>query len=248
MVGITQDDAMILTQCADHAPDGIFGSDSSSTPRSGSYGAGELSGVGTMISGLRPSPPASVAADGIVASLNAGPVMVARPGIGVAVTLLPEASVASVALAAALHAPVMTDVPKEEMAGSVAPGGSCGDSIPVVPTALLASTVLLGTAAAIPVVGHVMIVPMVLPEIVAGVTGMNWMAPNGLGGLAPTVGIVVPGTAAGDITGMAGDVVRSASPLGADVDPTCAKVELLPNQTMTAAVMKTKLRIGTSCV
>jgi ketosteroid isomerase-like protein len=44
------------------------------------YGAGELSGVGTMICGLRLPPPASVAADGIVASLNAGPVMVARPG------------------------------------------------------------------------------------------------------------------------------------------------------------------------
>jgi hypothetical protein len=187
-----------------------------------------------MISGLRPDALASVAADGIVASLNAGPVMMARPGIG-AVTLLPKASVAFVVLAAELHAPVVTDVPKEEMAGGVAPGGSCGGSIPVVGSALLAS-VPPGTAAAIPVVGHVMIVPIAPPEIVAGVPGMNWMAPNGLGGLAPTVSIV-PGTAAGD-------VVRIAGALVADVDPTCARVELLPSQTMTAAVMKTKLRIG----
>jgi hypothetical protein len=188
-----------------------------------------------MISGLRPAALASVAADGIVASLNAGPVMVARPGIGI-VTLLPKASVASVVLAAELHAPVMTDVPNEEMVGGVAPGGSCGGSIPVVGSALLASTVPLGTAAAIPVVGHVMIVPMAPPEIVAGVPGMGWMAPNGLAGLAPTVGIV-PGTAAGDIVCIAGA-------LGADVDPTCAKVELQANKTMAAAVMKTKLRIG----
>src|SRR5512140_2108917 len=103
-----------------------------------------------MTSGLRPCPLASVAADGIVASLNAGPVMVARPGIGAVVTLLPKASVTSVALAAALHAPVVTDVPKEEMGGAVAPGGSCGASIPVIGAALLAPTVPPGAAAAIP--------------------------------------------------------------------------------------------------
>ena len=67
-----------------------------------------------------------------MASLNAGPVMVARPGIGAIVTLLPKASVASVVLATSLRAPVVTDVPKEEIAGAVAPGGSCGASIPVV--------------------------------------------------------------------------------------------------------------------
>ena len=129
-----------------------------------SYGAAGLSGVGTTISGLRPAPPASVAADGIVASLNDGPVMVARPGIGEA-TLLPEASLASSAAAAGSQAPVMIDVPKEEVADGVAPGGICGDSIPVAPTALLASRVVLGIAAAIPIVGHVTIVPIVLPGI-----------------------------------------------------------------------------------
>jgi hypothetical protein len=212
------------------------------------YGAGELSGVGTMICGLRLSPPASVAADGIVASLNAGAVMVARPGIGAIVTLLPKASVASVALAAALQAPVVTDVPKEEIAGAVAPGGSCGASIPVVGSALLGLTVVLGAAAAIPVVGHVMIVPMAPPEIVAGVPGMNWIAPSGL---APGVGMV-PGTldvvgAASDVVAVVGDVMPDAGALRVNVVLTCcASVELQPNKTM-AAVMRTKLRIGASC-
>jgi hypothetical protein len=90
--------------------------------------------------------------------------MVARPGIGEA-TLMPEASVASSAAAVGLQLPVMIDVPKDEMAGGVAPGGGCGDSIPVVPTALLASRVVLGLAAAIPVVGHIIMVPTVLPGI-----------------------------------------------------------------------------------
>jgi len=206
------------------------------------YGAGELSGVGTMISGLRLSPPASVAADGIVASLNAGAVMVARPGIGAIVTLLPKTSVASVVLAAALQAPVVTDVPKEEIAGAVAPGGSCGASIPVVGSALLALKVVLGAAAAIPVVGHVMTVPMAAPEIVAAVPGMNWIAPSGL---APGVGMV-PGTL--DVVGVVGDVMPGAGALRVDVVLTCcASVELQPNKTM-AAVMRTKLRIGASCV
>jgi hypothetical protein len=126
------------------------------------YGTGELSGVGTTISGLRPAPPASMATDEIVASLNAGPVIVARPGIGEA-TLLPEVSVASRVASVGLQPPV--EVPKTEMADCVAPGGSCGDSVPVAPTALLASRVVLGIAAAIPVVGQIMIVPMVLPGI-----------------------------------------------------------------------------------
>jgi hypothetical protein len=91
-------------------------------------------------------------------------VIIARPGIAEA-TLLPEASVASRAAAIGLQAPVMIDVPKEEMAGGVAPGGSCGDSVPVAPTALLASRVVLGIAAEVPVVGQVIIAPMVLPGI-----------------------------------------------------------------------------------
>jgi hypothetical protein len=90
--------------------------------------------------------------------------MVARPGIGEA-TLSPEASVASKAAVVGLQTPVITDVPKEGMAGGVAPGGSCGGSVPVVATALLASRVVLGIAAEVPIVGQVMIAPMVLPGI-----------------------------------------------------------------------------------
>jgi hypothetical protein len=45
-------------------------------------------GVGTMICGLWPEPLASVAAVGIVASLNVGPVIVASPGIGTTAVLL----------------------------------------------------------------------------------------------------------------------------------------------------------------
>jgi hypothetical protein len=98
--------------------------------------------------------------------------MVLRPGIGDA-TLLPEASVASRAAAVGLQAPVMIDVPKEEVADGVAPGGSCGDSIPVTPTALLASRVVLGTAVVIPVIRHVVMVPMVLPEVGPKVPGLS---------------------------------------------------------------------------
>jgi len=43
---------------------------------------------GTIISGLRPDAPASVAADGMVASLYDPAVMVARPGIGATSVLL----------------------------------------------------------------------------------------------------------------------------------------------------------------
>jgi hypothetical protein len=88
--------------------------------------------------------------------------MLARPGID-EVTLLPEASVASSAAAAGSQAAVVVDVPNEETADDVAPGGSWGDSVPVTPIALLASNVVLGIGAAIPVVGHAMIVPMALP-------------------------------------------------------------------------------------
>ena len=69
------------------------------------YGAGELSGVGTMICGLRLPRRLLWLRTESLASLNAGPVMVARPGIGAIVTLLPKASVASVVLATALQAP-----------------------------------------------------------------------------------------------------------------------------------------------
>jgi hypothetical protein len=183
-----------------------------------------------------------VAVDGIVASLYAAPVMVATPGIDEVTLVVPKASVASRALAAGLQVPVMIDVPKEKGAGAVAPGRSCGGSTPVVPTALLASTVTLGVAPAIPLVGHIMIVPMEFPAIGPKLPGLSWIAPNGP---APGVGIV-PGATAGDIVDIAGNVVRSAGGVRVVVDGACAKAELQASNTM-AALIRTKLRIGTSC-
>jgi hypothetical protein len=185
-----------------------------------------------------------VAADGIVASLNAGPVIVATPGIDEVTPVVPKASVASRALVAGLQVPVMIDAPKEEVPGTVAPGRSCGGAIPVIPTAVLASTVMLGTAA-VPVGGHVVIVPMVLPGLGPKPPRLGWIAPKGLARPAPAVGIV-PGAAAGDVVDMAGDVVRIAGEVRVVVDGTCAKAELQPNNTM-AAIIRTKPRIGTSC-
>jgi hypothetical protein len=154
--------------------------------------------------------------------------MVARPGIGEA-TLLPKASVASRAAAVGLQASVMIDVPKEGMADGVAPGGSCGDSVPVAPTALLASRVVLGLAAAIPVVGHIIMVPMVLP---------------GIGPKAPRLNCIAPSAFPGPTAGIAFLIVGA---LRGDVGLTCAKANVQPNNTM-VVVMKIRLRIGTSCV
>jgi len=91
-------------------------------------------------------------------------VIVARPGIG-AETLLPNASVEVTAADVGLQTPVIIEVPKGEAPGSVAPGEGCGGSIAVGPTALLASKVVLGVAAAIPVAGHVVIAPIVPPDV-----------------------------------------------------------------------------------
>jgi hypothetical protein len=207
------------------------------------YGDAEgLTGVGMMISGLRPAPPASVAVDGIVASLYVDPMVVARPGIDTT-TLLPNASMVARALAVGSQVPVMIDAPKEEAGGTVAPGRSCGGSVPFIGSALLASKVVLGAAAS--VVGHAVIVPMVLPEIWPKVPVL--IVPSTVPGLAPAVGIV-PGTAAGDVVGMPGGVERIAGASRVEVDPPCAKVELPPNKTMAAAVMRSKYRIGASCV
>jgi hypothetical protein len=103
---------------------------------------------------------------------------------------------------------------------------------------------------------------MGLPEIVAGVPAMAWIAPSAVPKPAPTVGIVI-GTPVSDIVpgdvlpgdvlpgdvrlgdAMLGDGMRIAGPVR--VDLTCAKAELLPNKTR-AAVTRAKIRIGTSCV
>ena|SRR5882724_7450232 len=144
----------------------------------------------------------------------------------------------------------MIDVPKEEL-GTVAPGRAGVDIAPVIATALLASITALGAAAPIPV-EHAAIDPAAPGEIAAAVPGTSWIAPSGL---APGVGMV-PGTLTGGGMGMAGgivgpaadDVMPETGALRVDLDRTCcAKVELQPSKTM-AAVMRTKLRIGDSCV
>jgi hypothetical protein len=69
-------------------------------------------GVGTTIRGLMPATPVCVAAEGIVASLYVDAVVVPRPGSGTA-TVVPNASMTALALAAGLQLPVVIDVPKE---------------------------------------------------------------------------------------------------------------------------------------
>ena len=85
----------------------------------------------------------------------------------------------------------MIDVPKE-LTGAVAPGRGCGDSTPVIPTALLAS-IAFGAGAPSPVLAHAVIDPAAPAEIVAAVPGTSGMAPSGL---KPGVGMV-PGTVTG---------------------------------------------------
>jgi hypothetical protein len=164
--------------------------------------------------------------------------MEASPGIGEA-TLLPEASVASSAAAVALQPPVMTDVPNEETADGLPPGGSCGDSIPIAPTALLASSVVLGIAAAMPIVEHVVIVPMGLPEFGPKTPRLNCIAPSGVAAVATIGGIA--------LRVLIGNVIFIADALRGAGDPTCAKLELALNNTM-VAVTEIKPRIDTSCV
>jgi hypothetical protein len=77
--------------------------------------------------------------------------------------------------------------------------------------------------------------------IMAEVLGVSWIAPSAL---APGVEIV-PGTATSGVMAVAGG--RAVGVLRPGADAVCPKVELQPNKT-TAAVMKTKLRIGYSCV
>jgi hypothetical protein len=145
----------------------------------------------------------------------------------------------------------MTDGLKEVPGGGVAPGRSCGDSAPLIATALLAGIVALGVGSAGPLVAHVVIVPTAPGEIVATVPATGWTAPSAVPGLAPSVGIV-PGTVAvvgrpSNVEGVSVDVVDVAGAVRVVgvVNPTCAKAELQPNKTVTA-VMSTKVRIGAS--
>jgi hypothetical protein len=119
------------------------------------HGAAETSGgVGTMISGLSPAPPTSVVLSGIVESLYIGAVMVL--GLG-GVEAAPFG----------LHAPELIDVPNGEMNGSDALEDGderVGPNVPIVPIALLASTVVVFVGeVVIPVAGHIVIAPREMP-------------------------------------------------------------------------------------
>jgi hypothetical protein len=151
-----------------------------------------INGVGPMICGLVPSGPASVAVRGIVPSLNTAPVTVERPGIGT-IAVLAKASLASWAPTAGLQAPVVSDGLNDVPGGAVAPGRSCGDIAPVVPTALFAGTTEFSVGANGPVVAHDVIVPTVPDPIAAEVCGTNWIAPRALAPGARIVPIAAPG-------------------------------------------------------
>jgi hypothetical protein len=205
---------------------------------------------GTIISGLRPDAPASVAADGMVASLYDPKVMVARPGIG-ATSVLLKNSVRFCALAAGLHMPFAIDGAKERLAGTVAPGRTGVASAPLIATALLASMMPLDAVTPDPAAAHVVTAPIAPGAIEADVPAPDWIAPSGLPGLAPSNGIVPSAGAGldmvvGNVVIVVDDMVPGALRIRAE--PTCwAKLESQPNMTM-AAVKRIRLRIGASCV
>jgi hypothetical protein len=131
----------------------------------------------------------------------------------------------------------MVDGPKGGAAGMVAPGRIAGGSVPSSGSPVVAVNGVLGEAAG-PAVGHAVILPMVLPETWPMVPML--IVPNAGPRPAPIVGIA-PGTAAGDVMPVVGA-------LRVDIGLVCcAKVVLQPNTTR-AAVIRTRLRIRTSCV
>jgi hypothetical protein len=90
----------------------------------------------------------------------------------------------------------------------------------------------------IPTVGHIAIAPRDVPGIGPKVPGLNSMAPNGLPA-APTVGIV-PGTAVGDVMGV-------ATPRRVFAGPTWATAVPQPIKT-TANIVRNKRSIKTSWI
>jgi hypothetical protein len=146
---------------------------------------GDTSGAGTGIRGLRPG---AVAPDGVVASLKFGLATVLEgTSMGGALPTRELVSVESVVLTVeaesvvvvvGLHVPAIVDVPNGEVIGSGATEGAEGRdeediTLPVVPTPLLAAPVVIAVLLAgvvaelvVPIVGHTMMVPSELPEIV----------------------------------------------------------------------------------
>jgi hypothetical protein len=206
-------------------------------------------GEGATMSGLAPGGPASVAVKGIVASLNVGAVVVARPGIGATSAPMPRASSVSWVPTAGLQPPVAIDGPKEGFGGIVAPGSGCGSLAPDSAMALLASIEKSGVA------GQVASDPMACVESVVPVPGIRGIAPS-----APAMGEgMVPGTAApgagivpampgGDGARMAGATMPGTGIPTPGLDPICCAELALQANNAIAAVMTTKFRIGASPV
>jgi hypothetical protein len=122
-----------------------------------SHGVTDALGVGTMISGLMPEPPTSVVPATVVASPKVDEVM----ALGLS---SPEAAPVSeelvvIAAPVGLHALDRIDVPNGETTGDDALDRDDADANPDIPIVLLASTAALVAEFAIPVVGHIAIVP-----------------------------------------------------------------------------------------
>jgi hypothetical protein len=125
------------------------------------HGVADVSGVGTTISGL--VPPTVVVSGGVTASPSVGPVMVLGSG-SPKIALLSE-ELALVTVPVGLHVPDRIDVPNGEVIGKDALEGGDEDDNPDIPVALLASAAVLAAELMIPVVGHSVIVPSVVPGI-----------------------------------------------------------------------------------
>jgi hypothetical protein len=104
----------------------------------------EVAGSGTAIRGLKPAPPASVTSSGSAPSLNADPVIV--PGLGSGTALLNPAAIVGVD---GLQVPASADVPN----GAIADVAVVVASKPPTPTLEFA----------IPVIGHVVMLPRAPP-------------------------------------------------------------------------------------
>jgi hypothetical protein len=108
----------------------------------------EVAGSGTAIRGLKPAPPASVTSSGSAPSLNADPVIV--PGLGSGTALLNPAAIVGVD---GLQVPASADVPN----------GAIADVPVVVPGKPPTSTLESVVEFAIPVIGHVVMLPRAPP-------------------------------------------------------------------------------------
>ena len=104
----------------------------------------EVAGSGTAIRGLKPAPPASVTSSGSAPSLNADPVII--PGLGSGTALLNPAAIVGVD---GLQVPASADVPN----GAIADVAVVVASKPPTPTLEFA----------IPVIGHVVMLPRAPP-------------------------------------------------------------------------------------